>query len=92
MDKILLSKLISKSDFFNPGTAISTIKASASSLIFTLGSEIPVLKFEENNDGNSPKEKSSNQVDNDGELKPVLRFAKLLFFGNVAKLLIFLKF
>ena len=77
-----------KSDFINPGTAISTTKASASSLTFTLGSDIPVLKFEANNEGSSPSEKSSNQLDNDWKFCAVLLFAKPPFFGNVAKLLI----
>lgn len=79
---MLFSKLILKSDFFKPGTAISTIKASATSLIFTLGSEIPVLKFEVNSDGKSDNEKSSNQLDNDGKFETLfyISIAELVFW------------
>src|SRR5690606_2609996 len=94
IDKTWLSKSILKSDFFNPGTAISTTKASANSLMFTLGSEMPVLKLEANKEGKSANGKSSNQVDIFGKFDNLflLLVVKPPFFVTVAKLLMIKKF
>jgi hypothetical protein len=61
--------------------------------MFTFGKDMPWLKFEESNEGNSLKNKSSIQLDTDGKLVfGVVVFAKLPFLDVFAIVLMIKKF